>query len=207
MSFITSPKPSSGTSNWRLGLFLCPTQFPVMPLLLPHSSCYSHPGFSTSLLFSAYPSLFFLSLPLFSPVSVPHLLSFLPFLPRLGLAEQAWQADSFGFRRIKATFLLWQPALSCHLIALASHFSGQPLPLDRPLSLPIMLSADRTSLLRRSDTPHTHPTPPRRARTSPLPYQCNYFFDKPSISLNFKSTLHWYPLLSPPLQLLASPSK
>lgn len=206
MSFITSPKPFSGTSNWRLGLFLCPTQFPVMPLLLPHRSHYSYPGSPPSLLLQSIPHSF-LSLPLFSPVSVPHLLSFLLLLPRLGLAEQAWQADSFAFRRIKATFLLWQPALSCHLIALASHFSGQPLPLDRPLSLPIMLSADRASLLRRSDTPHTQPTPPRQARASPLPYQCNYFFDKPSISLNFKSTLHWYPLLSPPLQLLPSPSR
>lgn len=48
------------------------------------------------------------------------------------------------------------------------------------------------------------PTPSRQACASPLPYQCNYFFDKPSISLNFKSTLHWYPLLSLPLQLLPS---
>lgn len=163
--------------------------------------------FSTSLLLKYIPHSSPPPLPLFSPISVLHLLSFLLFLPLLGLAEQAWQADSFPFRCIKATFLLWQPALSCHLIALASHFSGQPLPLDRPLSLPIMLTADRASLLRRSDTPHTHPTPPRLARTSPLPYQCNYFFDKPSISLNFKSTLHWYPLLNPPLQLLPFPSR
>lgn len=82
--------------------------------------------------------------------------------PCFGSAEQGWQADSFAFRRIKATFPPWQPVLFCHLIARASHFSGQPLLLDRPLSLPIILSV------------YSALPPPRHA--APLSYQCNYFF-------------------------------
>lgn len=85
--------------------------------------------------------------------------------PCFGLAEQRWQADSFAFRRIKATFPPWQPVLFCHLIAWASHFSGQPLLLDRPLSLPIILSVYPAL---------TPPTPPQHA--APLSSQCNYFF-------------------------------
>ncbi len=82
--------------------------------------------------------------------------------PCFGSAEQGWQADSFAFRCIKATFPPWQPVLFCHLIARASHFSGQPLLLDRPLSLPIILSV------------YSALPPPRHA--APLSYQCNYFF-------------------------------
>lgn len=60
MSFITLPKPSSGTSNWRLSLCHCPTQFPIMPLLLPQSSHYWCPG---------SPPASFVSLSLTLPVS------------------------------------------------------------------------------------------------------------------------------------------
>lgn len=93
------------------------------------------------------------------------------FLPRL--AEQVWQADSFSFHCIKGTFLLWQPALFCHLLAGASHYCGQPLHLDRPLSLPIILSVD-PALSRLSTQTH-------------FPASAIIFFDKPSISFNFKA--------------------
>lgn len=93
------------------------------------------------------------------------------FLPRL--AEQVWQADSFSFQCIKGTFLLWQPALFCHLLAGASHYSGQPLRLDRPLSLPIILSVD--------------PALPPLSTQTHFPTSAIIFFDKPSISFNFKA--------------------
>lgn len=93
------------------------------------------------------------------------------FLPRL--ADQVWQADSFSFQCIKGTFLLWQPALFCHLLAGASHYSGQPLRLDRPLSLPIILSVD--------------PTLPPLSMQTHFPTSAIIFFDKPSISFNFKA--------------------
>lgn len=92
-------------------------------------------------------------------------------LPRL--AEQVWQADSFSFQCIKGTFLLWQPALFCHLLAEASHYSGQPLRLDRPLSLPIILSVD--------------PALPPLSTQTHFPTSAIIFFDKPSISFNFKA--------------------
>lgn len=174
MSCITSPKPS-----WELVIdgwacFTVPHNF-----LSCLSRCHRALTDRTPALHlppqSAQP-LMLSSLPLFSPVSVSHLFSFPRFLPCLGLAEQAWQADSFGFRHIKATFLLWQPALSCHLIALASHFSGQPLPLDRPLSLPIMLSADGASFLRCFDTPHTYPSPSSAGLLEPTSIPVQLFF-------------------------------
>lgn len=93
------------------------------------------------------------------------------FLPRL--AEQVWQADSFSFQCIKGTFPLWQPALFCHLLAGASHYSGQPLRLDRPLSLPIILSVA--------------PALPPLSMQTHFPTSAIIFFDKPSISFNFKA--------------------
>lgn len=121
----------------------------------------------------------------FVPVARPVARQLLPALPRLHLfhhipssflprlAEQVWQADSFSFQCIKGTFLLWQPALFCHLLAGASHYSGQPLRLDRPLSLPIILSVD--------------PALPPLSTQTHFPTSAIIFFDKPSISFNFKA--------------------
>lgn len=210
MSFITSPKPSSETSNWRLSLFHCPTQFPIMPLLLPQSSHYSYPG-------SPPPSFVSLSLMLSPSLSVSTFVFcfFSPYLfpihSPFSCSRRALAWLSRSDRRIPLVFTILKP-LSCSdsllspatsQLWLHTSLGSHCLLTDHchfPSCSPLMVPPSSAALT----PPIPTPTPSRQACASPLPYQCNYFFDKPSISLNFKSTLHWYPLLSFPLQLLPS---